>query len=71
MAEVEIAPDLAAEIHRQSAGRVREIINAIATVERTAKRNGSAKAQLADMAGQVLTHDWQARRPRVVRAGGR
>jgi hypothetical protein len=66
MAEVTIAPDLIAEIHRQSAGRVREVMNAIATVEQTAKRNGKAEASLQDMAGQVLIHDWQARRPRVV-----
>lgn len=66
LAEVTIATDLIAEIHRQSGGRVREIMNAIATVEQTAKRNGNSAASLQDMAGQVLTHDWQARRPRVV-----
>ena len=66
LAEVEIADDLCAEIHRQSAGRMREIMNAIATVENTAKRNSATKVSLADMAGQSLTHDWQARRPRVV-----
>jgi DNA transposition AAA+ family ATPase len=72
LSEVAIAPDLVSEIHRQSAGRVREILNAIATVERTAKRNGSATAALADMAGQTLIHDWQTRRPRVIKsAGGR
>lgn len=70
LSEVEIAPDLVSEIYRQSAGRVREIINAIATVEQTAKRNGADKASLSDMAGQTLTHDWQARRPRVIRAAG-
>lgn len=70
LAEVSIATDLVAEIHRQSAGRVREIMNAIATVEQTAKRNGNTSASLQDMAGQVLTHDWQARRPRVVRTQG-
>ncbi|OGS90822.1 MAG: chromosome partitioning protein ParA [Gallionellales bacterium GWA2_60_18] len=66
LSEVEIGSDLVAEILRQSAGRVREIMNAIATVEQTARRNGKASASLQDMAGQVLTHDWQARRPRVV-----
>ena len=67
LAEVEITDDLVIEIHRQSAGRMREIMNAIATVENTAKRNGSTKITLADMAGQSLTHDWQARRPRLVK----
>lgn len=73
LSEVAIGADLVAEIHRQSAGRVREIMNAIATVEQTAKRNGKASAVLQDMAGQTLTHDWQARRPRMVKAttGGR
>ncbi len=71
LAEVEIAPDLVDEIHRQSAGRVREIVNAIATVERTAQRNGSKSVKLTDMAGQVLIHDWQSRRQRVVKAGAR
>lgn len=70
LAEVKIAPDLVAEIHRQSSGRVREVLNAIATVERTAQRNGSDHAKLADMAGQVLTHDWQARRPRIIKSAG-
>ncbi|MBA4381797.1 MAG: chromosome partitioning protein ParA [Sideroxydans sp.] len=66
LSEVTIAPDLVTEIHRQSGGRVREIMNAIATVEQTAKRNGNTDAKLQDMSGMVLTHDWQARRPRVV-----
>ncbi len=70
LAEVEIAPDLVTEIQRQSAGRMREIMNAIATCERTAQRNGLKQVGLGDMAGQTLTHDWQARRPRVVRSTG-
>jgi DNA transposition AAA+ family ATPase len=73
LAEVKIANDLVMEIHRQSAGRMREIMNAIATCERTAHRNGTDKIALSDMAGQTLTHDWQARRPRVIKqaAGAR
>jgi DNA transposition AAA+ family ATPase len=72
LAEVEIQTDLIHEILRQSAGRMREVINAIATCERTAKRNGMTSIGLNDMAGQVLTHDWQARRPRVIKpTGGR
>lgn len=70
LAEVQIAEDLVTEIHRQSAGRVREVLNAIATVERTAQRNGEKIIHLGDMAGQVLTHDWQARRPRVIKSVG-
>lgn len=70
LAEVKIAADLVAEIHRQSAGRVREIMNAIATCEQHAMRNGKGEISLQDMTGTVLTHDWQARRPRVVKAAG-
>ena len=70
LSEVDIAPDLVAEIHKQSGGRVREVMNAIATVEQTARRNGNTTASLQDMAGQVLTHDWQARRPRMVSMKG-
>lgn len=71
LAEVDIAPDLVQEIHAQSEGRMRHVMNAIAVIENTAKRNGAVQVSLADMAGQVLTYDWQARRPRLVKAGVR
>ncbi len=48
LAEVEILPELVTEIHRQSAGRMREIMNAITICERTAKRNGIAKIGLQE-----------------------
>ena len=67
LAEVDIDEALVAEIHRQSNGRMREIMNAIATCERVAKRNQKTAITLQDMAGQTLTHDWQARKPRVVK----
>lgn len=62
LADVEIAPDLIAEIHRQSKGRADAIVNAIATVEGQAKRNRTTVVTLADMKGQELVHDWQAAR---------
>ncbi len=71
LAEVDIADDLVTEIHRASGGRMRDIMNAIATVENTAKRNGATQITLADMAGQSLTHDWQSRRPRIIKSGVR
>jgi AAA domain-containing protein len=64
LCEVEIAADLAVEIHKQSGGRMRSVINAIALVERAAKRNGQKKAHAADFAGKALVYDWQSRRPR-------
>ncbi|MDO8931355.1 MAG: AAA family ATPase [Rhodocyclaceae bacterium] len=71
LAEVAIALDLQAEIHRQSKGLVSAVINAIAAVEQLARRNKKDAICLADMAGQELVHDWQAGRPQIVRAGGR
>lgn len=66
LCEIKVHRDLAIEMQKQSAGRVREILNAIALVERTGQRGGKAEVTLADMAGQALTHDWQSRRQRVV-----
>lgn len=66
LCEIAVHRELAAEINKQSAGRVREILNAIALVERTGLRAGKAEVTIADMAGQALTHDWQSRRQRVV-----
>lgn len=70
--EVPVADDLVEEIHRQTGGRIREVMNAIAMVERHGKARTGAAAQkpvaLSDLAGKALTHDWHARRPRSVRA---
>lgn len=72
MADVQIAPDLVAEIHRQSEGLMRGIVNAIAAIELHARRNKAQVVTLADMNGCELIHDWQSRRTRVVKAvGGR
>ncbi len=72
--EVPVANDLVEEIHRQAGGRIREVMNAIAVVERQGKARSGAAAQkpisLSDMAGKALTHDWQAKRPRIVRGEG-
>lgn len=67
LAEVEFAPDLVAEIHRQSAGRNREVVKAIGRVEALARRNKAASVSLADFAGQVLVNDWTSLRQSVVR----
>lgn len=60
LCEAEVAADLVTEIHRQSGGYFREILNAIAEVERTAKRNRLAVIGLADMGGVRLTNDGRA-----------
>lgn len=69
LAEVIIAPDLQAEIHRQSKGLISATINAIAAVEQLARRNKKGEISLADMAGHELVHDWQAGRPQLVKGG--
>lgn len=71
LCEIKVDAHLVAEIQRSSAGRVREIMNAIAVVERVGIQAGKQTVSLADVEGQTLTHDWQARRPKVVKLGGR
>lgn len=60
LCEFQVADDLAAEIHRQSSGYFREITNAIAEVERMAKRKKLDLVSLADMSGLRLTNDGRA-----------
>lgn len=58
LAEVAIADDLVHDIHRQSGGRTRVVLDAIANIERHANRNKLITVTLADMKGQVMVHDW-------------
>lgn len=67
LAEVEIAPDLIAEIHRLSEGRMREILNIIAVIEQIATANGTKRMESSQLEGIALSHDWQSRTPRGVR----
>ena len=61
--EVTVADDLIAEIHRQSGGRMRLILNAIRRVEQFGKRNTAKKIiALDDVKGRHLTEHWQDRR---------
>lgn len=57
LCDAQVADDLVQEIHRQSGGFSREIVNAIAGVERLAKRNKLALIGLSDMGGARLTND--------------
>ena len=59
MAEVEITPDLVEEIHRQTGGRMRLVLNAIAQLEQDARRNGLDKISLADIGKKRLVYDWR------------
>lgn len=67
LCEVKVDGKLMDEILNKTGGRIREVINAIASVERQAKRNKLTEIGLKEMSGLVLTHDWQARKPRIVR----
>ncbi|MFA7242036.1 MAG: ATP-binding protein [Sulfuricellaceae bacterium] len=66
--EIKVHPDLAGEMRKQTDGRVREIINAIALVERIGQRAGKEEITLADMAGQTLTNNWQSTRQKIIGA---
>ena len=67
LGEVEIADDLAAYLHHQSGGRVRNVIDGIAVAERIGKKMGGRVA-LSDCVGMEMMFDWQTRRSAVVKA---
>lgn len=69
LSEVPMTEALCAEVHRLSAGRMREVLNIIATVERVARESGLETADVEHFRGVALSYDWQMRRPRTVRAG--
>lgn len=71
LCEVDMTPELVSEVHRLSAGRMREVLNIIATIESIAKGNELAAVDVTHLEGIALTHDWQARTPRGVRSGKR
>ncbi len=65
LSDVRIAEDVITALHRQSEGRMRLVMNGIATVERIAHTNGLTEVTLANLGDVPLCHDWQARRVRV------
>ncbi|MFZ5427109.1 MAG: AAA family ATPase [Thermodesulfobacteriota bacterium] len=72
LAEVGMTDALKAEVHRISGGRMREVLNLIASIERIAKINGNDSMDVQDLDGVDLAFDWQNRAPKRVRmAGGR
>jgi DNA transposition AAA+ family ATPase len=60
LAEVEIEPDLAARIHRESGARMRLVIDAIDVAERVALAAGKQRVGAADLKGYVLCEDLNA-----------
>lgn len=65
LAEVRVGDDLVAELHRQSEGRMRLVINGLATIERLAKANGLDQVHAEHIKDVTLCHDWQGRRART------
>lgn len=65
LAEVDIGADLVRELHAQSEGKMRLVMNGIATIERLARSNSLAKATAEAFRGVELCIEWNARRPRV------
>jgi len=64
---VTLQDDLIQEIQVQTKGRMREVMNALAVCERLARQSKARTLSKADMEGQELTYDWQARKPRVLK----
>lgn len=63
--EPRLDDDLIAEIQRQSVGRTREVMNALATCERVAARTSSRRLGVKDLGGTRLVYDWQPGRARA------
>lgn len=66
--EVLLAPALKDEVHRISGGRMREVLNIIASIEMIAKRNGLDDVDVAHLEGEELSYDWQIRAPKMVQS---
>lgn len=64
---VTLQEDLIKEIQIQTKGRMREVMNAVAVCERLARQSKAATLSKADMDGQELTYDWQAKKPRITK----
>lgn len=63
MCELPVADDLINAVTDQSEGRIREVLNAIANIERWAgKRKGAGPVSVADLGQRHLTRDVQSRR---------
>lgn len=65
LSDVSMDGDLVKELHRQSAGKMRLIMNGIAAIERLAKTNDLSIATFEAMGKEELCIEWQARRPRT------
>lgn len=69
LGEVSVKPELIKLIHDYSKGFVREVKEAIASIERLAARNGLKEVGCHEMAGQVLMNDRVTGKPIIVSQG--
>jgi len=67
LTDLRYADDLIAKIHAESEGRYRLIMDALAEVERHARRNGLTEVAAVHFP-QRLTHDWRLRTRRAAKA---
>lgn len=65
LAEVKIGDDVVAELHRQSEGSMRLVMNGLATIERLARANGLDQVRAEHIRDVTLCLDWQGRRART------
>lgn len=61
LADVQIAPDLVAQIHTESQGRMRLVLNAIANIEQWASANSLKTVDAAKVKGKTLVTEFKAR----------
>ena len=62
LCEVEVAGDLVERVLADAEGRIRQVVKALATIERIAKRGNLSKVTAEHAKGHVLTEDWQRQR---------
>lgn len=67
LAEIEMTQALKLEVHRLSSGRMREVLNIIANIERIAETNGLKQVDMGQLEGTVLSYNWETCTPRTVR----
>ncbi len=67
LSDVPMTEAMCAEVHRLSGGRMREVLNIVANVERIALESGLARADVANFQGVPLSYDWTSRAPKTVK----
>lgn len=70
LSEVPMSEAMCAEVYRLSGGKMRDVLNIVANVERIAKESGLEKADVTHFQGVALGIDWASRQPKTVRAQG-